>query len=169
MSWPTNRPVGGENIDQRMFWATPAMMKRLMPLPRPQPFWTSSSINMTIMPAEMSCMNIANITPMPSSGKVPYMPLRMYAPAWTAVRRMLKTLLAEVKSPLSSGFDKSHFMMFEPASNCRIKPAVTIGPMPSSINVPWFEAKMTRSDPKLSCAPAAYTVQWDFGHHQEDD
>ena len=102
---------------------------------------------------------------MPSSVKVPYMPLRMYAPAWTAVRRMLKTLLAEVKSPLSSGFDKSHFMMFEPASNCRIKPAVTIGPMPSSINVPWFEAKMTRSDPKLSCAPAAYTVQWDFGHH----
>ncbi len=50
-SEPTNSPVGGENVDQIMFWATPAMMNRLIPLPNPQPFWTSSSINMTIMPA----------------------------------------------------------------------------------------------------------------------
>ena len=81
---------------------------------------------------------------------VPYMPLKMYAPAWTPVSTMLKTLLAEVKSPLSSEFDMSHLMIEEPASNCRINPAVTMGPMPSSIRVPRLEAKITLSDPKLS-------------------
>ena len=55
-------PVGGENVDHRMFWATPAMMNRLIPLPSPQPFWTSSSINMTIMPAAINWMKITSIT-----------------------------------------------------------------------------------------------------------
>ncbi len=77
------------------------------------------------------------------------MPLRMYAPAWIPVSTMLKTLLAEVKSPLSSEFDMSHLMMDDPASNCRINPAVTIGPMPSSIKVPRLEAKITLNVPKL--------------------
>ena len=144
-SEPTNNPFGGENVDQRMFWATPAMMKRLMPLPSPQPFWTSSSINMTIMPAAINCMKITKYRWSARTG--PYMPLRMYAPAWTPVSTMLKTLLAEVNSPLSSGFDMSHLMMDEPASNCRINPAVTMGPMPSSMSVPRLEAKITLNEP----------------------
>jgi hypothetical protein len=35
-------------------------------------------------------------------------------------------------------------MIFEPASSCIIRPDVTMGEMPSSINVPRFDAKMTR-------------------------
>jgi len=142
-SWsnaPTNKPFVGENIDQRMFWATPAMMKRLIPLPRPQPFWTSSSSNITIIPAASNWMNIAIIT-VPVI--VPYMPLMMYAPAWTPVSRIEKTLLADVKSPLSSWLDMSHLIIDEPTSNWRIKPAVTMGPIPSSIKVPRLEAKIT--------------------------
>ena len=66
------------------------------------------------------------------------------------VRTMVKTLLAEVNNPLSSEFDMSHSMIEEPASNCKIKPAVTIGPMPNSINVPRLEAKITLNEPNWS-------------------
>ncbi len=80
----------------------------------------------------------------------PYMPLIRYAPAWMPVRSMEKTLLAMVNKPLSSGLDMSQFMSAEPASSWRISPAVTMGPMPSSISVPRFEAKITRSAPNWS-------------------
>ena len=68
------------------------------------------------------------------------------------VRPIEKTLLATVKRLLSSGSPMSHFIIAEPASNCRIKPAVTIGPMPSSIRVPRLEAKITLNALKLSVA-----------------
>ena len=83
------------------------------------------------------------------------MPLIMYAPAWIPVRTMLKTLLADVNNPLSSELDMSHLIIDEPASNCRIKPAVTIGPMPNSISVPRFEAKITLKAPNSSDAAFA--------------
>ena len=40
----------------------------------------------------------------------------------------------------------SHSIIEEPASNCKIKPAVTIGPIPNCINVPLFEAKITLNE-----------------------
>jgi len=52
-------------------------------------------------------------------------------------------LLAVVKSILSSGLDMSQPIMPEPASSCRMSPAVTIGPMPSSMREPRCEAKIT--------------------------
>ena len=58
---------------------------------------------------------------------------------------MEKTLLATVKRLRSCESPMSHWIMAEPARSWRIKPAVTIGPMPSSISVPRFEAKMTLS------------------------
>ena len=73
----------------------------------------------------------------------PYMPLIKYAEAWMPVRAIEKTLLAEVNRLLSSEFPMSHCMMAEPTSSWRINPAVTIGPMPSSMSVPRFEAKIT--------------------------
>ena len=59
---------------------------------------------------------------------------------------MVNTLLAEVNNPLSSAFDISHSIIEEPASSCKIKPAVTMGPIPSCIRVPLFEAKITLSE-----------------------
>ena len=73
----------------------------------------------------------------------PYMPLIRYAAAWMPVRRIEKTLLAMVNRPRSSESPMSHCMMAEPARSWRIKPAVTIGPMPSSMSVPRLEAKIT--------------------------
>ncbi len=129
-------------MSQTTDWATPAMMKRLIPLPRPQPFWMSSSISMTMSPAARSWKKIISAVEPVSE---PNMPLMMYAAAWMPVRRMLNTLLAEVNKPLSSEFDMSHWMIEDPASNWRIKPAVTMGPMPSCIRVPLLDAKITRS------------------------
>src|SRR5208283_767398 len=60
LSEPMNNPVAGENMSQTTDWATPAMMKRLIPLPRPQPFWISSSISITMSPAVKSWKNIMN-------------------------------------------------------------------------------------------------------------
>ena len=68
------------------------------------------------------------------------------------VRSTEKTLLATVNMPLSSEFDMSHCMMAEPANSCSINPAVTMGPIPSSMRVPRFEAKITRSALNWSCA-----------------
>ncbi len=56
----------------------------------------------------------------------------------------VKTLLKAEKTDLSSGFEKSRWMSSEPTSNCEMRPAVTMGPMPSSISEPSVEAKMTR-------------------------
>ena len=53
-------------------------------------------------------------------------------------------MLAVVKSARSSGLEKSTSMMPEPARSWMMRPAVTMGPMPSSISVPRLEAKMTR-------------------------
>ena len=60
------------------------------------------------------------------------------------------TLLAPVKSDLSAGLVKSTLIIFDPDSTCRISPAVTMGPIPSSTSVPRFEAKMTLKGPKGS-------------------
>jgi len=74
---------------------------------------------------------------------VPYIPLIKYAEAWMAVSAIEKTLLADVNRLRSSEFPMSHCMMAEPTSNWSINPAVTIGPMPSSMSVPRFEANIT--------------------------
>ena len=76
-------------------------------------------------------------------GMLPYMPLIKYAEAWIPVRAIEKTLLADVNRLRSSEFPMSHCMMAEPTSSWSIKPAVTIGPIPSSMSVPRFEAKIT--------------------------
>jgi len=57
---------------------------------------------------------------------------------------MEKNLLAVVKRDRSSGSEKSQAIMPDPASNWRIRPAVTMGPIPSSIREPLCEAKITR-------------------------
>ncbi len=124
-------------------------MNRLMPEPSPHPFWTNSSSSITTIPAAISCKNMTTITVMPKSA--PYMPLRMYAPAWTAVRIMERNLLATVNKPRSSGLDISQLIKEEPARSWRINPAVTMGPIPSSIRVPRLLAKITRKAPNWSC------------------
>ena len=49
-------PAGsGLNILQSICCATPAMMNKLIPLPMPHPFWISSSSNMMIIEAAISC------------------------------------------------------------------------------------------------------------------
>jgi len=55
-----------------------------------------------------------------------------------------KNLLAVVKRERSSGFVKSTAIIPDPARSCRIRPAVTMGPIPSSMRVPLLEAKITR-------------------------
>lgn len=54
-----------------------------------------------------------------------------------------KILLAVVNSIRSSGLPMSQSIMPDPASSCRISPAVTMGPMPSSMRLPRCEANMT--------------------------
>ncbi len=117
------------------------MMNRLIPLPKPHPFWTSSSSSKTIIPAATSCIKTTRAIELESC---PYIPPMMYADAWTPVRPIEKTLLAVVNKPRSSGFPMSHSIIAEPAKSCRINPAVTIGPIPSSIRLPRLDAKIIR-------------------------
>lgn len=130
----------GEKLSQRMLWATPATMKRLIPLPIPQPFCTSSSRRITTIPAARSWRNtvIAVVV-----GRAPYIPPIMYAVAWTPVSIMENALLADVKRARSSGFVMSHAIMPAPTRSCRISPPVTMGPIPSSMSVPLLEANIT--------------------------
>ncbi len=78
----------------------------------------------------------------------------MYAEASKTVMTTERILLALVNSDRSSGLLMSMFTIFDPAKTCRIKPAVTMGPIPSSISVPRFEAKITLSEPRGSFSPA---------------
>ena len=50
---------------------------------------------------------------------------------------------APLKSALSFGVSPTS-MILAPASNCMIRPDVTIGEIPSSIKVPLLDAKITR-------------------------
>ena len=59
-------------------------------------------------------------------------------------------LVADVNKALSSGFLKFIFNMSDPLSNCISKPAVTIGPIPSSNIVPCWAAKITRAKARKS-------------------
>ncbi len=74
---------------------------------------------------------------------LPYAPPKMYTEAMNIVIMMEKTLFALVNRALSSGSVKSTVIISEPAKSWRINPAVTIGPIPSSVNVPRVEAKIT--------------------------
>ncbi len=53
-------------------------------------------------------------------------------------------MLAVVNSALCSGSVLSNSIISEPAKSCMIRPAVTMGPMPSSSNVPLCEANINR-------------------------
>ncbi len=53
--------VCGENVYHMKVCATPARMKRLIPLPMPQPFWISSSSSRTMMLAPTSWKNITMV------------------------------------------------------------------------------------------------------------
>ncbi len=50
---------------------------------------------------------------------------------------------APLKSALSFGVSPTS-IIFAPASNCIIRPEVTMGDIPNSIRVPLFEANITR-------------------------
>ena len=119
--------------------ATPPRMKRLMPLPIPQPFWIISSSRSTTMLARKSWkkMTIAWLDP-----RAPRAPPRMYAPASTAITTNVRILVDEPKIALSSGFPRSSLSRSLPWSSWRMSPAVTMGPIPSSMRVPWLEAKI---------------------------
>jgi hypothetical protein len=68
------------------------------------------------------------------------------SPAWRKIIRNENTLLAVVKSALCSGLELSNSMISEPARSWMMRPAVTMGPIPSSRRVPRVEAKMIRMD-----------------------
>lgn len=68
---------------------------------------------------------------------------------------MEKNLLAVVNKPLSSGSDMSQPIIPDPTRSCSISPAVTIGPIPSSIRVPRFEANIIRRYVRSQPPPAA--------------
>ena len=78
---------------------------------------------------------------------------RPQRPFWDMMK--LNTLLAVVNSPRSSGSDLSNEIISAPANNWIISPAVTIGPIPSSIRVPLLDAKMilivANGSPPVDC------------------
>lgn len=55
-SWCSHVGVAAK-VSHTTVWATPASMKRLMPLPNPQPFWSISSSSMRMSPASINCRN----------------------------------------------------------------------------------------------------------------
>ena len=137
-----------------MVAATPEAMNRLIPLPRPQPFWRSSSSNRTIMPAPTSC---SRITISVVTGSAPYVPPMMYGGCFEDCHEYGEDFAPLVNIERSSGLLMSILTILDPARTCRINPAVTIGPIPNSIRVPRFEAKMTRSAPRGSVCPPVPT------------
>ena len=67
----------------------------------------------------------------------------MYAEACTPMRTNENSLLAVVNSIRSSGLDMSAPIMPEPASSWSMSPAVTMGPIPSSMRLPRWLANIT--------------------------
>ena len=55
---------------------------------------------------------------------------------------MVRSFVASVNYALSPGLLKSNLMKSAPLSNWIISPAVTMGPIPNSINVPFEEANI---------------------------
>lgn len=66
--------VYGENAFQMMFSQMLVAMNREMPEPRPYPLVSSSSRQMTMMPAATSCSTIRIALAAPRSRTSPYMP-----------------------------------------------------------------------------------------------
>ncbi len=114
-------------------------MKRLIPLPIPQPFWIISSRRrmITLAPKSWKKMTTAWLL-----WSVPRAPPRMYAPHSTVITTNVRSFVAVPKRALSSVSPRSSLRMSLPWSSWRIRPAVTIGPIPSSVRVPCEEAKM---------------------------
>ncbi len=50
----------------------------------------------------------------------------------------VRIFVAEPKRALSSGLPRSSFRISLPWSSCRMSPAVTMGPMPRVMRVPWL-------------------------------
>ena len=138
----------GLNMLHKMPWATPAIIKRLIPDPKPQPFCTISSRNITIMLAPTSCPTRIG-TNNGLATRWPYTLVPYSVPS--AIMTMIVTIfVAEVNKDLSSGFLKLSLTSSEPFNSCISSPAVTMGPIPSSNNVPCWAANITLANARKS-------------------
>ena len=145
---PDSAPIAlngnGVNISQNTLEATPASMNKLTPLPRPQPFWIISSSNITMYVANTNCSITINFTYQGTMSLTAGFQCHDIVRS-VASRRPTSnanTFCASVNFFLSSMFDRSSLRSFAPTSICIIRPAVTIGPMPSSISVPMLLANI---------------------------
>ena len=81
----------------------------------------------------------------------------------------VSSLVDVPKSALSSGFPRSILRMSLPWRSWRISPAVTIGPIPSSVSVPCEDAKITLRNANWSCLVAEVEERGDPHHHVDDE
>ena len=80
---------------------------------------------------------------LPAPGaRVQYLHPRTYMLASKMPKSTASVFWAAVNVLLSSGSVRSMSIILAPIRTWRIRPAVTMGPMPSSISVPAFEAKI---------------------------
>ena len=98
-----------------------------------------------MMPAKKSWVMISTALVTPRSLTSPYMPDTTYATASPIVISTPSSFCAPLSRSRSAFTLLSTSMIFDPASSCITRPDVTIGEMPSSMQVPRLEAMITRA------------------------
>jgi hypothetical protein len=100
---------------------------------------------MTMMPANTSCAMMRTALTVPSSRTSPYMPDTTYATASPTVMSTPSSFCAPSSRSRSALTLLSTSMILDPTSSCITMELVTIGLMPSSMQVPRLDAMMTRA------------------------
>lgn len=114
---------------------------------------------MTTIPANVNYSIINIAFPLPNQSKSPYIPDQTQAKASTAAIISPNNFQAPLNNAYYYLSLWSTSINLEPANNCITIPAVTVGEIPNSINVPRFEANMTLSQQKGS-DPLVFTTPY---------
>ncbi|KAG0571291.1 hypothetical protein KC19_3G271300 [Ceratodon purpureus] len=88
-------------------------------------------------------MMIRIALPAPRSRTSPYMPDKTYVFASPMVINTPRSFWVTYKRALSSLTLLSTSMSLDPAKSCMTSADVTMGVIPNSITVPWFDARIT--------------------------
>ncbi len=119
-----------------------AINRLVAEFPIPYPFPSMSSSNIIIKDAKVSWSTIKIAFPAPIADKSPYIPDQVYANPWPNAIKTPTNFCAPSYNYFYYRMLWSTFINLAPDSNCMIIDAVTIGEIPSSINVPRLEARI---------------------------
>ena len=140
--------VNGFNDPTTICSATPAAMNSPTPLPNPH-FDTTSSRNIINIPPMVICSINIHANPGSVAGNAP---VSTSTDASNIVNMIARSFWVPWNIALSSGFERSKFIIFPPTNSCSMIDAETMGPIPKVIIEPKLPASTARSYANWSTA-----------------